>query len=816
MLRNYFVIAIRNIIRSKFYSAINIIGLSTGILAAILITLYVKDELGYDKFNTKHERIFRIESRFNIGGSDDLIAVTSPAIGPTLAADYPYVEKFVRFAQFGGTEFNIKGKKFEIQQSSWVDTTYFDVFDHEFLSGDPKTALTLPDAVVLTESVAKTIFGNQPAIGKSFNSSDNQTFTVSAVIKDFPRNTHMKFDALFSIKTIEKRIGSERFNSVTPDAFFSVNVYTFVLLKNPADINDIIAKNEQFYQKHMASVGEKLNAKFRMEAQPLADIHFSKKELKADYPVGNRSLLIIFAFIAVIILVIAAINYMNLATAQSANRSKEVGIRKVMGAERKRLIGQFLTESTIISFASLILAIVAAEALLEPFNLVTGKNILPNEVFQPLVMFISVGVALFTGLISGSYPAIYLSSFVPTEVLKGKASSSSGRVFLRKLLVITQFTISVVLIIGTIVVSMQQSYIRNKDLGFDSKNLYIYTETDTTVRKKIEVLRERLLTTTSIEAASSSGGALGISNDLRVLRVEQDNEGMKEFTINCIYVDANMLPMMKIQLAEGRFFEKGNAHDSTNGYIINESAAKLFGWKDNALGRRAYIVNDTEVDPSKIGDIIGVVKDFHFQNIHNKIEPLVIITPPFPVRTINIRIKEGQEKTATAELEKIRKELGATTEVTIYPLKEKINEDYQAEQKLGWLFRTFSLLTIFTSIIGLMGLTSYLTQQRTKEIIIRKVLGAGSWGITGMLTSEYIKLVLIANIIAWPIAYYLSTEWLQNFAYHIDFGFAPFTFNTIIPFILATIASLAVAIVTVGWLAKKAAETDPAFALKAE
>jgi len=816
MLKSYFVIAIRNITRSKFYATINIVGLSTGILAAILITLYVKDELGYDKFHAKHERIFRIESRFNIGGSDDLIAVTSPAIGPTLTADYPYVENFVRFANFGGNEFNLNGKKFEIEQSYYVDTTYFEIFDQQFISGDPKTALTLPDAVVLTESMAKKIFGNQPAIGKTFNASNNQPFTVSAVIKDLPRNTHMKFDALFSIKTIEKRVGSERFNNTSPDAFFSVNAYTFVLLKEARDINDILAKNDQFYKKHMASVGEKLNAKFRMEAQPLADIHFSTKNLKGDLPMGNRSLLIIFSFVAVIILVIAAINYMNLATAQSANRSKEVGIRKVMGAERKKLIAQFLVESTLISMASLLLALVAAVAILDPFNTLTGKNIAPNEIFQPLILFISVGVAIFTGLISGSYPAIYLSSFVPTEVLKGKASSSSGRIFLRKLLVILQFTISIVLIIVTIVVTMQQSYIRNKELGFDSNNLYIYRETDTTVRKKIEILREGLLKTTAIEGVAASGMELGLQNDLRVLRVEQDKEGMKEFTINAIYFDPNMIPMLPLALAEGRSFEKGNATDSTNGYILNESALKLFGWGKNAVGKRLYIVDDAEVDPSKIGQVIGVVKDFHFQNIHNKIEPLVIFMPPFPMSIINIRIKEGKNTEAIAHLEKTRRELGATTEITVYPLKEKINEDYKAEQKLGWLFRVFSILTIFTSMIGLMGLTSYLTEQRTKEISIRKVLGAESWTIINMLTSEYLKLVLIANVIAWPIAYFISVEWLQNFAYHIEFGFFPFSLQTIIPFLLATVASLAVALVTVGWLAKKAAETAPAFALKAE
>lgn len=816
MLKNYFVVAIRNIIRSKFYSLINIVGLSTGILAAILITLYVKDELGYDKFNSKHERIFRIESHFNIGGSDDQIAVTSAAIGPALAAEYPYVEKFVRFAQAGGTEFNLNGKKFEISQSYWVDTTYFEVFDNIFIAGDSKTALTQPDAVVLTESLAKSIFGNQLAIGKTFNSSDNQPFTVTAVIKDLPRNTHMKFDALFSIKTIEKRMGSERFNNTSADAFFNVNVFTYVLLKQPSDINDIVAKNGAFYQKYMASVGDKLNAKFRMEAQPLADIHFSTKNLKGDQPVGDRSLLIIFSFVAIIILLIAAINYMNLATAQSANRSKEVGIRKVMGAERKRLIIQFLVESTLISLASLILAIVAAEALLDPFNQITGKNISPHEIAQPLVLIISIGITLFTGLVSGSYPAIYLSSFVPTEVLNGKANSSSGRIFLRKLSVVIQFTVSVVLIIGTIVVTMQQSFIRNKELGFNSKNLYFYRETDTTVRKKVEVLRERLISTAFVEDVAATGGPMGLDNDLRVFKGEQEKTGMQDYTINAIYVDPNLLPMLNIPIIEGRNFEKGNSHDRTNGYIINESAAKLFGWGKNAVGKRAYIVDGSEVDPSKVGQIIGVVKDFHFQNIHNKIEPLVIYIPEFPLRTINFRIKEGRETEARIAIENIRKELGATTEITIYPLKEKINEDYQAEQKLGWLFRAFSLLTIFTSIIGLMGLTSYLTEQRSKEISIRKVLGARSWGIAGMVTYEFVRLVLVANIIAWPIAYYVSKEWLQNFAYHIEFGLNPFSFQTLIPFLLASLTSLAVAIITVGWLAKKAAETDPVFALKAE
>ncbi len=816
MIKNYIVTAIRNISRTKFYSAINIVGLSTGILAAILIILYVKDELGYDKFYKNHERIFRIESHFNIGGSEDLVAVTSPAIGPMLAQEFPQVEKFVRLANFRSNELMYNGKKFEIQQAYWVDTTYFDIFNQQFIAGDPATALTQPDAVVLTKSIANLMFGNSPAVGKTITTPDNQNFTVTAVIKDLPKNSHIKFDALFSLKTIEKRGGANRFNSLDANAFFSINVYTFVLLHQPADMDSILAKNDYLYQKYMASIGEKLNAKFKMEAQPIAELHFSKKMLKADQPLGNRNLIMLFALVAFLILVIAAINYMNMATARSTNRAKEVGIRKVLGAQRSRLVWQFLAESVIISLASLALAFIAAEIILDPFNALTGKNIARAELGQPLVLGLSFAVAVFIGLISGSYPAGYLSSFNPIQVLKGKASASSNKIFLRKLLVIVQFTISVIMIIGTVVVSMQQSYIRNKNLGFDSNNLYIYRETDTTARKKTAYIRDQLLKTPFIEDFSSSITPLGMGNDLRVYRVEQQTEGMKEFTVASYYVDFDFLRMMKIPLLEGRYFEKGNASDSTKGYIINEAAAKFFGWNKSALGRRIYIVNDIEPDPNKIGQVIGVVKDFHFQSVHNAIEPIILTIPDFPLPNMNVRIKKGKEKEAFAAIDKIRQEAGATTNINISPYKETLNKEYRAEQKLGWLFRVFSLLTIFTSILGLLGLTSYLTEQRTKEISIRKVLGAEPWSITKMLTVEYLRLVLIANLIAWPIAYLAATEWLQSYAYRINFGISPFYWHTLTPFILATVVSVTVAIVTVGWLAKKAAETDPALALKQE
>jgi ABC-type antimicrobial peptide transport system, permease component len=816
MIKNYIVTALRNISRSKFYSFINIVGLSTGILAAILIILYVKDELGYDKFYKNHARIFRIESRFNIGGSEDIVAVTSPAIGPMLAQEFPQVERFVRLASFRNNELSYNGKKFEITQGYWVDTTFFDVFNQQFIAGDPTNALVQPNAVVLTESIANQMFGRSPAVGKTITTPDNQNFTVTAVIRDLPKNTHTKFDALFSLKTIENRAGSNRFNSLNAEAFFSINVYTFVLLRQPSDMDPILAKNDYIYQKYMASVGEKLNAKFRMEAQPLAELHFSKKELKADEPVGNPKLIILFALVALLILVIAAINYMNMATARSANRAKEVGIRKVLGAQRSRLVLQFLAESVIISLASLALAYLAAEAIIDPLNTLTGKNITRAELYQPLVLGLSFAVAIFIGLVSGSYPAGYLSSFNPIEVLKGKASTSSSKILLRKLLVVVQFTISVIMIIGTVVVSMQQSYIRNKNLGFDSNNLYVYRETDTTARKKTEFIRDQLLKTPYIEDFSSSVTPLGMGNDLRVYRVEQQAEGMKEFTIATYYVDFDFLHMMKIPILEGRQFEKGNASDSTKAYIINEAAANFFQWNKTALGRQIYIVNDIDANSNKIGQVIAVVKNFHFQSVHNVIEPFIIIVPNFPLPNMNVRIKPGKEKEAYTAIEKVRKEAGATTNINIFPYKERLNEDYAAEEKLGWLFRVFSLLTIFTSILGLMGLTSYLTEQRTKEISIRKVMGAESWSITKMLTLEYIKLVLLADLIAWPIAYIAATSWLQGYAYRINFSISPFHWQTLFPFLLATLVSLVIAIVTVGWLAKKAAETDPAFALKQE
>lgn len=697
-----------------------------------------------------------------------------------------------------------------------IHSTTLQIFDHSIVVGDPHSALSRPYSIIINQTLANSLFGTENPIGKVLQGMRNEPYTVTAVFADLPRTSHFKYTALISASTIREQVGDEDYNDRSSGSFWNVNVYSYLLFRESASPESVLENFDSFNEKYIVPVGKAINGTFSPIFQPLTQTHFPDYEgLQADFPVGNKSNLYIFSVVSFFILVIACINYMNMATARSANRAKEVGIRKVVGAGKGRLIQQFISESMLIAFIAGLLAYVASAALLPLFNQFIDKEIATLELFGPTYILGTLLIIILVGLVSGSYPAMFLSSFSPVKVLKGSIIKGKGKVGLRKVLVIMQFTISVTMIVATIVVTQQQNFIRNKDVGFDKNNLLVINDLDTVVSNHINSFKEELLRNTSILGVSSSQQALGVGNGKIVSRIEQNGE-MQEVGINLIGCDFDYLQLLGVELDEGRFFDTKFGTDSTKAFLVNQTAERVYGWSDESLGKRIQLGLRMDGSAFRDGKVVGVIKDFHYSSIHNPIEPFMFFVSTRTPNVLSIRFKDGQADEVVSYVKEKFRQFNSTREISYYFLDQRLDQLYRSEQKLGRLFRVFSLITIFISCLGLLGLTSFVTEQKTKEIGVRKVLGGTSLDIVKLLSGQFLGLVLLANIFAWPIAFYAMQKWLQSFAYRIKFGQTILSFDTISPLLLASTIALVIAMLTVGMLAWRAAESNPAQSLKYE
>ena len=823
MIKNYLKSAYRNIVRNKFYSFINILGLAIGFMATIIILMYNQNELNYDKHNEKYERIYRLESHFTIAGKDDLFAIGSVPIGPAFKLEYPEVEEFVRFMGNDGLVIEIDDKEYYEDRLFWTDSTVFDVFTHEFVYGNAKGALTEPNTCVINETLSKKYFGKQNPIGKIINTVDNLSFKITAVIKDQPDNTHLKYSGLFSVSTLSERIGRDRFNSFEPNRFWNITPFTYILLKENSSIETIFEKFPLFYEKYMKSLGDQINASFVPMATPLAEIHLNTN-LKGDEPVGNKGYVIIFSVVAIFILVIAGINYMNMATARSAKRAKEVGLRKVIGAVRSQLMRQFLSESLILSILAFLISIVSVYLVLPAFNELAGKSLVFGLFDSSAILLTTFLISILVGLLSGSYPALYLSSFQPVKVLKGKLSTGKSKGILRKVLVAFQFIISISMIMGTMVVSKQLSYMRSKDLGFTKENVLVTTiQVDTNLRNKIPIFREELLQNPNIENVATSTGYPGNIGGIMVMRVEQDtkfgssdsiglsgNGGqMVEETLNFTMVDYEFMSLYEIEFVEGRNFSREMGTDLEEAVLINEACAKELGWIESPLGKK--IGFGLQLDGTYMRDtkVIGMFKDFHYRSLHNAVEPLVIFLTDRPRNAISIKIGSENRQQTIQFIEDKWNEFGAIHPFDYDFLEATMDDMYQAEENIGQIFTIASLLSVFIALLGLLGLSSFIAEQRTKEIGIRKVVGASLQSILKLLFKEFVILILIAFVIATPIAWYGLSNWLDNnFTYQINIG--------VLTFLTAGAIALIVGLITISFHIFKAANSNPVDSLKYE
>lgn len=806
MLWNYIKVAVRNLWHKKFYTLINITGLAVGLLCAILIGLYIVNELSYDKYNEDYERIFRLESHFTIQESDDYFAVTALPLAPAVKLEFPEdVEEYCRFCEMDNNLFQIDSHKFFEDNCYYADSTVFDLFSYEMILGNEKEALDDPNEIVLTESFAKKIFGNTNPLGKNLETGYGFSFTVTGVIKDLPVNSHLNFAAIGSMITLAQLFGAEQFKSLDPTLFWNVGFYSFVKLTETGSMDNIMAGYSDFNAKYIAPVGDLINSKFMLMSQRLDKIHLHSN-LSHDQASGNIDYIYIFGIIAVFLLIIGCINYMNLATAQSAGRATEVGIRKAAGALRSSLQGQFIMESVITSILALILALFAVELLLPGFNRSSGMELSLNIADNLTYFFFLFVLTLLVGIISGSYPAFYLSSFKPAEVLKGKLAG--GNTTLRKLLVIVQFSISIIMIIGTLGVMHQLNFIQTTDLGFNKENLIVLTIRDTSAVKNLDTFKDELLKHPNIISGGSSTSVPGSGYGIIVQRYEGNDGNMNEKAINFLFADYDYLETMDMKILEGRNFDPELQTDSQESILINQRTAEVLGWGDNAIGKKLDFGAGSNGEASRKTRVIGIVKDFNYASLHNPIDPLLILLSDGTQRNITLRIKQKDVETTLRFIEEKWNEFCPTFPFNYRFLDEDLQKQYESEKKTSRLFGYFTLICIFIACLGLFGLTAYTTERRIREIGIRKVLGASEASIIVLLTKNFAVLVLVSNIIAFPVAWFALQNWLENFAYSAGIS--------IWIFLASGIAALLIAILTISLRALQAARSNPAESLKYE
>ena len=819
MLRNFFKVAVRNLLKRKAYTLINVLGLATGMAVCLLIVLFVQSELNYDQQHEKAKNIYRLVLDRIYPGRTTSYAFIPQSIGAAVKAEFPEVKESVRLYNFTGDNGNfflrIGDKVFEEKRVFAADSNFFRVFTCKILKGNA-TALMKPNSVVLNESTAKKYFGSvDAAINKTFetdgNNNNNNVFQITAVCADWPENSHFLFDLLISTTGL---------NFTKELNYINFSAHTYLLLNPGASAKSLEIKFPLIIKKYVAGDIEKRFGEsmeqflkegngYHYHLQPLQKIHLISDMEGELRPNGSLKAVYIFSIVAIFILVLACINFVNLSTARSVERAREVGIRKTFGSERKSLIGQFLLESIVISSISILIAFGLIALLLPLFNQVSGKSLTITYFLQPANILLILAFAVIIGLIAGIYPAFVLSSFKPILVLKGRFKSQKYGLVLRNGLVVFQFAISVILIVSTVMVNRQMRYMLGEKIGFRKDHVIIVERTDL-LDKQTKAFKTELEKIAGVESVSGTTAMPGQQN---FFGISYQEVGSKEqVTGRGIFVDDNYAKVLGLELKEGRFFSKDFSTDSL-ALILNEKAVKELKLK-NPIGARFTtpegFLNAPDGSPYTY-TVIGVVNDFHFQSLHDQITPLFInYSGKFgdASNVIAIRIKAANFKDAVASTENAWKSFVKNRPFHYSFLDQTLARQYHSEQTTQKIFTIFSSLAIFIASIGLLGLAAYTTQQRTREISVRKVLGASVGNIVGMLSKDFLKLVLIAALIAFPVAWWGMHKWLENYAYKINIGWWVFA--------LAALAATFVALFTISFQAVRAAIANPVKSLRTE
>ena len=800
MIKNYIKIAFRHFKKQKGYSFINIAGLAVGMACCILIFLWVYDELSFDRYHENADNICRITYAEEIGGAYDHYAIPPFVAAPTFAAELPEIIAYSRLWQRSGL-ITYENKKFDERGIFYVDPDFFKIFSHEFIAGDSDTALDAPGSIVLTEDTAKKIFTDENPLGETVNLNADGDLKVTGIVKNVPRNSHFRFNYLVSMNTIRGR-RAEFLNTEFSDAWFVIQGWSYILLDERADAEAVEKKLAPIVEKHAGDMARKYGQKMFYFLQKLTDIHL-KSHLQAEIE-GNGDIryVYVFSIVAAFILLIACINFMNLSTARSANRGMEVGIRKVFGAHKKRLISQFITESLGMSFCALFLALVIVELSLSVFNNLTGKEINETSLLNGVVGIALIGLAAFTGLAAGSYPAFYLSSFQPIETLRKKMRSGSQGRILRSSLVILQFTISIILIISTLIVIIQLRFMKDQKLGFKKEQVLAVRIKGGAIPQQSEAFKNELKKQASILEASYSNGIPGGTQTVLTLFQEGKPESVTH-TFDFIFADYDFVKTYEIEIAKGRDFSREFGADKDGAFLINEIAVSKLGWGEETLGKRIGY-SDEVMRP-----IVGILKDFHYKSLKKVIGPLAIFLLPEDHPFLSIKMDTNDISATLSSIEKTWKLFEKDRSFEYFFVDENFDALYHSEEQLSQIITFFACIAIFVASLGLFGLASYTAEQSTKEIGIRKVLGASVGSIVVRLSKNFLKWVLVANCISWPVTYFvMKNYWLSNFPFRIPIS--------ILTFISAGVMSVVIALLTVSSQSIKAALTNPAKTLKYE
>jgi putative ABC transport system permease protein len=795
MLKNLLLVALRNFRRDKWYSLLNILGLTIGITFSLFLIFYVLDELSYDRYHVNADRIYRINGYAKEPEKAEMKwAVTQIPLGSTLQRDFPEVEQATRFMPGGRQLFKIGDNQLYVDKVFLTDSNVFKMFSWPFIEGDPRTALVAPHSIVLTRSVADRIFGNGVrALGQSIM-SDTVNYKVTGVIPDVPKNSHLLFNALISITSLPPRMLSETGN------WGGFGLYTYVLLRPNARPETLQAKLKPLYDKYMAPIFAQYNIKIRYEVVPMTSIHLHTKTENEPEQQGSMSYIYIFSAVALFMLIIASINYMNLTTARSARRAKEIGIRKVTGSTKGQLIAQFLVESILTTLFALLLSMALIALLLPTFNLLSGKTFSFRTLLQPDTYLILLALIVFVGFAGGSYPAFYLSRFNPVDVLKGSLSTAGGNVILRRVLVVVQFSISMIMLICTLIVYGQLKYLHNIDLGFSKEQvLAIRPNTRQNLGSKVQAFEDEVKKIPQVMYVSSSQNDPGDNVGFNLLSMPSDKGYVQKGVFNYA-VDEHFLSTMGIKIVKGRNFS-GPA-DSTR-ILVNENMVRYYKW-DQPIGKRVKYPGDTS---AYYMEVIGVVKDFNQRSLYDSIAPLILFYQHYS-NMISVKLRPQDLPATLAKVESKWKTIFPDLPFEYTFLDRDFDSQFAADQRRGKIFTAFSGLTIIITCLGLLGLIAFTTEQRRKEISIRKVLGAGVGTLVPLFTGNFVLLVGISCLIAFPVAWFFMDKWLNVFPYNTGMSVAPF--------LLSALAVLVITMLTVTFHTLKAAVANPSKSLRTE
>ncbi|HEV8270382.1 MAG TPA: ABC transporter permease [Chitinophagaceae bacterium] len=825
MIKNYFKTAWRNMMRNKTSSFINISGLSIGIACVLMIVIYIQNELSYDKFHKDADRIFQVTLKGNMGGQEFWAGNTPPPVGKALVSNFPEIESYTRFykardivARYGSN--NSTEKFFTEKNIIAVDSNFLEFFGFKMLEGDPATVLLKPGSVVITADIAKKYFGNENAIGKTIVMKENKKpFTVTGVLENIPSQSSLQFDFLMPVAdfpAVKQFSWSWVWQQMISYVKLRSNVKTDV-----ASIQELESKFPAMVRVQAASAFNRIGKPFDefiknggrwdLHLLPLTDVHLRSANIGIPWlsHLSNIKYIYIFGSIALFIIILACVNFMNLSTARSAKRAKEVGIRKVTGSTRGQLVRQFLAEAFLYSFISSIMAVILVAVLVKPFSDLTGESIKLDIAFTASLWFVLIGLAILIGLLAGSYPAFYLTSFNPVAVLTGKTFSRSGKgaLFIRNGLVIFQFTISTILIIGTLVVFKQLNFFRNTNMGLDKENVLVIANSNRLGTSE-ESFRQTIsqlpgVSNASIANSIPTGNLFG---DSYIPDQNGEEQVAKDINLTSFIIDYDFIPTLKIQVLKGRNFSR-DFSDSLS-VILNEEAAKQIGWKD-AIGQRIQYPGGN----NEWYTVIGIAKDFNVQSLQTAMSPIALFhtsSKSYDIGTsfMMVRMKPGDISNTLSKIESKWKTFVSGEPFDYNFLDASFDALYRSEQRMGSIFSIFTGLSLFIACLGLFGLSAYIAERRIKEIGVRKVLGASVSGVVTLLSKDFLKLTLVATIIAFPIAWWWMNKWLEDFAYRININWTVF--------LIAGLCTLFVALLTVCFQAIKAAIANPVKSLRTE